>query len=80
MKVNIEQLVELSMEVNEDIPWGLVNITEPRYSMEVVATNVYKMYEDLGEDPERRELILLVTIINLMAENFVLNTQVGLMD
>jgi hypothetical protein len=57
-----------------------VGIEDPLYSMEVIATNIYDIYRQLEGDTRSRELILLTTIINLTAENFVLNTQVGLMD
>ena len=67
------------MEAGE-IPWKLVGIEDPLYSMEVIATDVYNVYRQLEGDTRSRELILLTTIINLTAENFVLNTQVGLMD
>ena len=67
------------MEAGE-IPWQLVGIEDPLYSMEVIATDVYNVYRQLEGDTRSRELILLTTIINLTAENFVLNTQVGLMD
>jgi len=67
------------MEAGE-IPWQLVGIEDPLYSMEVIATNIYDIYRQLEGDTRSRELILLTTIINLTAENFVLNTQVGLMD
>ena len=67
------------MEAGE-IPWQLVGIEDPLYSMEVIATDVYNVYRQLEGDTRNRELILLTTIINLTAENFVLNTQVGLMD
>jgi hypothetical protein len=79
MKITMEELVELAMEAGE-IPWELVGIKEPRYSMEVIATDLYELYSKLDSDPATRELILLITILNLTAENFVLSAQVGLMD
>jgi hypothetical protein len=54
---------------------------DPDYSLEVIASDVYNVYRDLDSDTqETRELILLATIINLTAENFILNAQIGLMD
>jgi|FLOH01.1.fsa_nt_gi hypothetical protein len=79
MEITIDDLVQLAMEAGE-IPWELVGIEDPLYSMEVIATNIYDIYRQLEGDTRSRELILLTTIINLTAENFVLNTQVGLMD
>ena len=79
MRITLEELVDLAMEAGE-IPWQLVGIEDPLYSMEVIATDVYNVYHQLEGDTRSRELILLTTIINLTAENFVLNTQVGLMD
>jgi hypothetical protein len=79
MRITLEELVDLAMEAGE-IPWKLVGIEDPLYSMEVIATDVYNVYRQLEGDTRNRELILLTTIINLTAENFVLNTQVGLMD
>ena len=79
MRITLEELVDLAMEAGE-IPWQLVGIEDPLYSMEVIATDVYNVYRQLEGDTRSRELILLTTIINLTAENFVLNTQVGLMD
>ena len=79
MTITLEELVDLAMEAGE-IPWQLVGIEDPLYSMEVIATDVYNVYRQLEGDTRNRELILLTTIINLTAENFVLNTQVGLMD
>ena len=79
MRITLEELVDLAMEAGE-IPWELVGIEDPLYSMEVIATNIYDIYRQLEGDTRSRELILLTTIINLTAENFVLNTQVGLMD
>ena len=79
MRITLEELVDLAMEAGE-IPWKLVGIEDPLYSMEVIATDVYNVYRQLEGDTRSRELILLTTIINLTAENFVLNTQVGLMD
>jgi hypothetical protein len=79
MRITLEELVDLAMEAGE-IPWQLVGIEDPLYSMEVIATDVYNVYRQLEGDTRNRELILLTTIINLTAENFVLNTQVGLMD
>lgn len=79
MRITLEELVDLAMEAGE-IPWQLVGIEDPLYSMEVIATDVYNVYRQLEGDTKSRELILLTTIINLTAENFVLNTQVGLMD
>jgi hypothetical protein len=79
MRITLEELVDLAMEAGE-IPWQLVGIEDPLYSMEVIATDVYNVYRQLEVDTRNRELILLTTIINLTAENFVLNTQVGLMD
>jgi hypothetical protein len=79
MEITIDDLVQLAMEAGE-IPWELVGIEDPLYSMEVIATDVYNVYRQLEGDTRSRELILLTTIINLTAENFVLNTQVGLMD
>lgn len=79
MEITIDDLVQLAMEAGE-IPWQLVGIEDPLYSMEVIATNIYDIYRQLEGDTRSRELILLTTIINLTAENFVLNTQVGLMD
>jgi hypothetical protein len=79
MKITLEELIELAMEAGE-IPWEIVNIDDPRYSMEVIATDVYNVYSALEGDLRYRELILLTTIINLTAENFVLSAQVGLMD
>ena len=78
MRITLEELVDLAMEAGE-IPWQLVGIEDPLYSMEVIATDVYNVYRQLEGDTRNRELILLTTIINLTAENFVLNTQVGLM-
>ena len=79
MRITLEELVDLAMEAGE-IPWQLVGIEDPLNSMEVIATDVYNVYRQLEGDTRNRELILLTTIINLTAENFVLNTQVGLMD
>ena len=79
MEITLEELVILAMEAGE-IPWELVGIEDPLYSMEVIATDVYNIYRELKMDTRSRELILLATIINLTAENFVLNAQVGLMD
>ena len=79
MRITLEELIDLAMEAGE-IPWELVGIEDPLYSMEVIATDVYNVYRQLEGDTRSRELILLTTIINLTAENFVLNTQVGLMD
>jgi hypothetical protein len=79
MRITLEELIDLAMEAGE-IPWQLVGIEDPLYSMEVIATDVYNVYRQLEGDTRSRELILLTTIINLTAENFVLNTQVGLMD
>ena len=79
MRITLEELVDLAMEAGE-IPWQLVGIEDPLYSMEVIATDVYNVYRQLEGDTRNRELILLTTIINLTAENFILNTQVGLMD
>ena len=79
MEITIDDLVQLALEAGE-IPWELVGIEDPLYSMEVIATNIYDIYRQLEGDTRSRELILLTTIINLTAENFVLNTQVGLMD
>ena len=79
MRITLEELIDLAMEAGE-IPWQLVGIEDPLYSMEVIATDVYNVYRQLEGDTRNRELILLTTIINLTAENFVLNTQVGLMD
>lgn len=79
MNITMDQLVELALE-STDAPWELIGIKDPAYSMEVIASDVYAAYEELEGDRARRELVLLLTIISLTAENFVLNTQVGLMD
>ena len=79
MQVTIDDLVELAMEANE-IPWELVGIKEPKYSMEVIATDVYNVYRELGDDSSYRELVLLISVMNLTAENFILSAQLGLMD
>lgn len=80
MPITIEQLIDISKESGE-LPWELLGIQDPDYSLEVIATDIYGLYRGLDSDSqETRELILLATIINLTAENFILNAQIGLMD
>jgi hypothetical protein len=80
MPITIEQLIDISKEAGQ-LPWELLGMKDPDYSLEVIASDVYNVYRDLDSDTqETRELILLATIINLTAENFILNAQIGLMD
>lgn len=80
MPITIEQLIDISKEAGE-LPWELLGMQDPDYSLEVIASDVYDVYRGLDSDSqETRELILLATIINLTAENFILNAQIGLMD
>ena len=80
MPITIEQLIDISKEAGE-LPWELLGMQDPDYSLEVIASDVYEVYRGLDSDSqETRELILLATIINLTAENFILNAQIGLMD
>lgn len=80
MTITIEQLIDISKEAGQ-LPWELLGMQDPDYSLEVIASDVYEVYRGLDSDSqETRELILLATIINLTAENFILNAQAGLMD
>jgi hypothetical protein len=80
MTITIEQLIDISKEAGQ-LPWELLGMQDPDYSLEVIASDVYEVYRGLDSDSqETRELILLATIINLTAENFILNAQIGLMD
>ena len=80
MPITIEQLIDISKEAGQ-LPWELLGMQDPDYSLEVIASDVYEVYRGLDSDSqETRELILLATIINLTAENFILNAQIGLMD
>lgn len=80
MPITIEQLIDISKEAGQ-LPWELLGMQDPDYSLEVIASDVYEVYRGLDSDSqETRELILLATIINLTAENFILNAQAGLMD
>ena len=80
MPITIEQLIDISKEAGQ-LPWELLGMQDPDYSLEVIASDVYEVYRGLDSDSqETRELVLLATIINLTAENFILNAQIGLMD
>lgn len=68
----VDQLVSIAqeIEVTDPIDWGMLSISEEA-AYRMIATSILDGY--LADDADKREMILLATVVKLAVENFVLN-------
>lgn len=73
MNITVEQLVELTKEIETEDPidWGMLNISEED-AIKLIAIDVLDMFQKIKPGPEK-EIILISTVTKLVLENFVLN-------
>jgi len=72
MKVSVDQLIEISREVETEDPidWGMLAVDEDE-AYRLIALNLVEMFENINY--QDRDTVLMSMIVKLTVENFVLN-------
>lgn len=72
----IDQLVAIAqeIEVTDPIDWGMLSISEEE-AYRMIASSILESY--LAGDADKRDMILLATVVKVTVENFVLNLKLA---